>query len=267
MIHFFSATFLATNILLLCIPLLITSLISIQLRWRRRERQQMAQGEVERQAYVAEILKIQDAERRRISLELHDDTIQTLIVLANRCQNLELSMASKSDDSSLQIRENTQWIKKGILNVCENLRNLCLDLRPSVLDTMGLAQALMWLTDGIHEETGLKINMTLEGDHRQLPSGVETNLFRIAQEAMTNVKRHAKARSAVISLSFTQDTVELKIQDDGRGFFTKNGKGSFAQRRQVGLIGMQARAASIDATLEIDTQLGHGTSITVLVRC
>jgi len=227
----------------------------------------MVQREVERQAYVAEILTIQEAERRRISLELHDDTIQTLIGLANRSQNLEIFMSSKSDDSGLQIRENAQFIKKGILNVCENLRRLCLDLRPSVLDTMGLAQALMWLADGIHEETGLKINMTLEGDNRQLPSGVETNLFRIAQEALTNVKRHAKAKSVIVSLAFTKDTVELKIKDDGMGFSIKDNKRNLAFKRKVGLIGMQARAASIGATVEIDTQLGHGTSITVLVKC
>ena len=136
-----SISSLMTNITALLMPFLVVSIVAFELKWRRKDRKIFAEREVERQVYIAKVLESQENERRRIAQELHDDTIQTLLVIANRAE----ALIPSGDDGIGEVRRNAEWIRDTTLEAVEGLRRASLDLRPSILDDLGLVPALRWL--------------------------------------------------------------------------------------------------------------------------
>ena len=129
---------LFTNIFYLLIPLLVVLYISIELNWRRKEKNALIVKEKEHEAYILQTMRESEDARRRISRELHDNTIQTLLVMANQAQEL---LTDESNNITRPIKESLEWIKQTCLSECQDLRRICLDLRPSILDHLGLVQA------------------------------------------------------------------------------------------------------------------------------
>ncbi len=210
--------------------------------------------------YIGAITEAQEEERRRLARELHDDTLQALIALKQRVQLAQKTVNEATARQSLQelvlIAEQT----------IENLRRTTRALRPIYLEDLGLIPALEMLSRETETLSGVKVTFRKEGDERRLPSTVELTLYRIAQEALNNVARHAQASCATLGIRFTPEYVEIQIVDDGIGFEVPKTPTDFAPGGHFGLLGMAERAELIGARLEIASAAGKGTKISVVWR-
>jgi two-component system sensor histidine kinase DegS len=216
--------------------------------------------EKERQVYMSQIFKAQEDERRRIARELHDDTIQELLVIANRAQTL---VSGDGNETTVGMRERAEWIRDAILHLLENLRRLSLDLRPSVLDDIGLVPALRLMVDHLNQEDEINTKMVVQGTEKKLRPEAEVTIFRIVQEALNNVRRHAKATEAVVALKFAPECLEIMVKDNGKGFSLNETIRNLTAEGKLGLIGMQQRAQLINSTFNIYSQPGKGTLVSI----
>ena len=243
------------NLAFLILPLLIISILAFELEWRARERKMSALREAERQRYIEKVLETQESERQRIAQELHDETIQTLLVILGHTETL----ISADHHEASEVKEHAGQIRDTTINVVENLRRLSLDLRPSILDNLGLIPALRWLVDRMGKDCNIRGKITISGTERKLSSRVESTIFRIVQEALNNIRRHSQAYNAFITLGFTDTNLKMKIEDDGQGFSAPKEIGWFANKGSLGLIGMQQRISSLGGAFQIHSRPGEGT--------
>jgi two-component system sensor histidine kinase DegS len=252
-----------TNSVLLLLPVLIVSIIVYELTWRRKERENFTEREAERRVYISKILESQENERLRLAHELHDDTIQTLLVIANRAQNL----IPAGDGNISEVKRNAEWIRDATLQAVEEVRRASLDLRPSILDDLGLIPALRWLVDRMSQESGINTQILVNGNKRKLSPQAEVTIFRVMQEALNNIKRHSKATEAVITLKFTPEYLKIAIEDNGQGFYPPKKFARLAAKGKLGLIGMQQRIDFLGGTFKVRSRLGRGTSLLIEANC
>jgi signal transduction histidine kinase len=199
-------------------------------------------------------MHLQDEERRRIARDLHDSTAQALSALEMNTSLLETSAA---DEKSKRIAGETRAISR---QVCQELRNISYLLHPPLLEEKGLSFAIRWFADGFTKRNNIPVFIDLPEDFPRLPADEETALFRIVQEALGNIYRHAGATKAWITLRKTEDgAVCLEIRDNGEGL--PDGF-SFDTSVGVGLAGMRERMRLLGGTLELDSS-PYG----VLVKC
>jgi len=222
----------------------------------------LAQAEEERAGreqlrarYVSGVIAAQEEERKRIARELHDGTSQSLT-------SLLVGMKALSDEcNSPAIRQRAEDLRGVAGRTLDEVHNLALQLRPSVLDDLGLPAALERYVNDCTQRYNLQIDLAVHGFNEQrLPAEVETALYRIAQESLANVARHAQATTASILIERRNGSVRAIIEDDGRGFDPVTaGK---AERR-LGLYGIRERAELLGGTLTIESTPGHGSSLFV----
>lgn len=193
------------------------------------------------------LIEAEEAERRAIAHELHDDVAQMLFALK---LNLQLT---KRDDP-----ENISLVDAAIAR----MRNLSQDLHPPLLDEFGLEAALRWYVEREAKRAGLASRLALASLEQRLPVTVETTAFRVTQEALTNVIRHAQARVVDVELR-TNGELQLVVRDDGQGFDVAAARRRAALGASLGLISMQERVALAGGDMTIDSALGRGTSIRV----
>jgi signal transduction histidine kinase len=207
--------------------------------------------------YLGAITTGQEEERRRLARELHDDTIQSLIGLNQRLQLAQLETA----DPTIQTRlaEMEQMATAMIAGVRRFIR----DLRPIYLEDLGLVAALNMLAHDVSQENDIAVSFETTGSPFRLPPEVELSLYRIAQEGLSNIIRHAEANSARLQLCFTQDEIILTVSDNGRGFNIPDSPAEMTPSGHYGLLGMHERAELIGARLTIDSKPGEGTKLTV----
>lgn len=254
---------LIINIGLLLLPLSVVLIAAFELEWRRKERKIFAEREAERRVYSARILESQENERRRIAQELHDDTIQTLLVIANRAQ----ALISSGDDDMREVKSNVEWVRDATLQTAGDVRRISLDLRPSILDDLGLVPALRWLVDRMNNESDIDTRILVNGVERNLSPQVEITLFRVVQEALNNIKRHSKAKEAAITLEFATECLKVTIEDNGQGFHPPKKFDKLAAKGKLGLIGIQQRTNFLNGTLEIHSMPGKGTLLLIEAKC
>ena len=262
-VDIWSINAIITNIALLLLPLLVISIVAFELERGRKERKIFAEREAERQVYMSKVLESQENERRRIAQELHDDTIQTLLVIANRAQTLIPS----GDDDMREVKSNVEWVRDATLQTAEDVRRISLDLRPSVLDDLGLVPALRWLVDRMNKESDINTRILVNGVERKLSPQVEITLFRVVQEALNNIKRHSKAKEAAITLEFATECLKIAIEDNGQGFRPPKKFDKLAAKGKLGLIGIQQRTNFLDGTLQIRSRPGKGTLLLIEAKC
>jgi len=210
------------------------------------------------------IVQAQEEERRRLARELHDETSQTLTALLIHTEVLSQHVASAA--SHLTLEEQQQFEREASLlaqlaqGTLDDIRVIAQQLRPSVLDDLGLQAALRWLVEDWRERLRLNVNVVLgEAKTLQLPSVYETTLFRIAQESLTNSARYADATEVSVTVTCKQHEVRLVVSDNGRGF-------NVAEAHQgLGLLGMRERAALLQGTLNVSTRPGQGTKVEVVL--
>ncbi len=199
---------------------------------------------------------MEEIERHRIAGELHDRVGQALSAL-----NINLDMAlGLAAAEQVELRMRLADSLSLVENMLQSIENLMAELRPPLLDEYGLGAALGAYADGFSRRTGARVVVddALEGG-RRLPREAAIALFRIAQEALANVAKHARARNVRISLQREAGEAVLEVEDDGRGFDPAGGNSG----GRLGMTTMRERAASVGARIEVDSTLGGGTSVRV----
>lgn len=223
---------------------------------------ELKEREISLRRYSERIMVMEEAMRKKFAAELHDEIAQDLTALSLNftaiCNGLPREVRGKLGE-------------KIIISTClveemgRKIRDIMVRLRPPVLDNFGLAAALRWYGELFEKQTGIIVNFQLEEIDPRLHDEIETALFRIIQEALTNIKKHAAAMSVTIRLQKDHDMVLLFIQDDGKGFDTKQQR-LLDAHSGWGLNLMLERAKSIGAGYSLTSTLGHGTEISIGIK-
>lgn len=203
-----------------------------------------------------------EEERRRIAREIHDEVDQLLLSVKFNFENMEILLP----DDFIEVRNILEVSKSSINRALDELDKLILNLRPPALDDLGLPQALDWYIHNFSKEAHLPITLEMNNLTQRRPAPViETQLFRIAQEALSNVAKHAQATSAKVKLNFSKLQLVLEVEDNGVGFDHAAVLHMSSDKRSLGLLGMKERAELCGGTLQIDSAPEHGTCIRVYV--
>ena len=212
--------------------------------------------------YIGAITAAQEEERHRLARELHDDTLQALIALQQRVQLAQLGLqpATRQDmPESVELNEIAALTEQTI----ENLRRLTRALRPIYLEDLGLVPALEMLAHETGQAMGMVVEFRRQGVEKRLDPAIELAFYRMAQEALSNIARHALAKQVSINISFTPASLIMQLIDDGVGFEVPKNPAEYAPSGHYGLLGLHERAELIGATLQIRSSQGKGTSLTV----
>jgi len=210
------------------------------------------------QTYARQVTQAQEDERLRIARELHDETAQELVHLVRRLERLG---EAGQDDVPQQVDELVR-LARGTL---QSVRRFSRDLRPSVLDDLGLVPAIELAVEATNARLSGGAKLEVTGEPRRLESAVELALFRIAQEALHNVEKHAEASSASVRLAFEDGTVRLAVADDGRGWSVPSNVSTLARAGKLGVLGMRERAELVGGTFELVSVKGAGSRVTVTI--
>lgn len=206
--------------------------------------------------YAAEVVRAQEEERKRIAHELHDDTVQSLVILWRQLDEVAAHCAPGCTAQRIALLESRDLAG----TVAEAVRSFAQGLRPPVLDDLGLTPAIRRLTKEFTERTNMPAEMLVHGDPRRLPPDAELALFRIAQESLRNAERHANASTVTVSLNYRATNIALIIRDDGNGFrIAPNERLTGATK--LGLLGMQERARVCGGKVTIRARPGTGTTV------
>jgi signal transduction histidine kinase len=199
---------------------------------------------------VRRVVEAQELERTRLARELHDETGQALTSMLLGLKPLEDRI--DTDEGRAAAAE----LRALVVTTLRDVRRLAVELRPAALDDFGLVPALERLRDTVAEQSGVDVDVQSHLDVVRLPPELETALYRIAQEALTNVVKHAAANRVSVVVSQRERTVVLVVSDDGRGF------GGTVREDGLGLIGMRERVALLGGHLTVDSTEGAGTMLT-----
>jgi signal transduction histidine kinase len=199
---------------------------------------------------VRRVVDAQESERKRLARELHDETGQALTSILLGLKPLEDSMAD--DESRAALAE----LREHVVGALQNVRRLAVELRPAVLDDFGLVPALERLTDAFAELTGIRVDFHSALGDTRLPNEVETALYRVVQESLTNIVKHANAQRVSVSIARRPSGAAAVIEDDGKGFDQRT-----LREEGLGLLGMRERLGLIDGRLEVESRPGAGTTV------
>ncbi len=219
---------------------------------RRRHDDEVRRSREELRALAARLQSVREDERTRISREVHDELGQALTGL-----RLDLSWLKGRLKDKPELAERVQSAVTRIDGTIDTVRRIATELRPSVLDHLGLVAAVEWQAQEFEKRTGINVRLELSSAHPAVDDARATTVFRILQESLTNVARHASAGHVDISLALGPDAVELRVSDDGRGI-------SEAERtalRSLGLVGIRERAIACGGECTIEGRPGQGTTV------
>ncbi len=213
--------------------------------------------------YVRQILSAQEEERKRIARELHDETAQTMLLTLQRLDALTYRSAKYLPEAAVKELEELHGI---VLQTLNNLRRLTRDLRPQILDDLGLVPAVEWLAEDMERQCGIKTSVEVAGPQRQLTPEAQLLLFRIIQEALSNVRRHSAASEARVKVDFGGRGVRIVVEDNGQGFTMPAQVRDLAGSGKLGLLGMSERARLLGGALHVESQPGKGTRISAEIE-
>jgi signal transduction histidine kinase len=201
----------------------------------------------------------QEAERQRIARELHDETGQALTAIGLGLRGAATSLKQDVEKTGVTLRKLEHLASQSLTE----LQRMIADLRPSHLDDLGLPAALRWYGKEIQTRAPLEVTVDVAGASRPIPTEVATALFRVAQEALTNVVKHAQAQHAKVRLVFQESDVSLAVEDDGIGFDPEGLQRG--KRARWGLLGMEERAGLLGGNLWLHSGPGRGTLVEVTI--
>ncbi len=206
--------------------------------------------------YVSAITLGQEDERRRLASGLHDGTVQSLIALDQRIQMAQLKLKAGSPDAASNLAD----VRQMTAGLIEDVRRVIRALRPIYLEDLGLLPALEMLTRDI-DKAGLQTTFGSSGPVTRLPPEREIVIYRVVQEALSNVARHSGATAVSVMVSFEEHEFVLQVEDNGHRFALPERVGDLAAAGHYGLMGMQERAQLIGGKLDIQSTPGHGTTL------
>ena len=216
------------------------------------EREQVEREQL-RSQYISGVIVAQEGERQRIARELHDSTSQSLTSLLVGLQNL------KQTQDPDEMIERIDELRHVIGETLDDVRNMAWQLRPSALDDLGLVSALQRFISDYQQRYGIQVDFAMKGLNGRLPLEMETSIYRIIQEGLTNIARYAQSETASVLIDQRQQKIRLIIEDNGIGFDPD----TVMNKRSLGLQGIRERAALFGGTLTIESQAGHGASLFV----
>jgi signal transduction histidine kinase len=232
--------------------LVLSAVVAIaSIWWIFRLEQRARAAEREMRELSQKLVQAQEAERKRLSLELHDQVGQMLTAI--RMEIANLGRIGPNDPE--RFREHVLQAKQVAEGAMKTVRDLAMGLRPSMLDDLGLGPAVEWLCREFSRTSGIPADVEIDGALGRLTEAQKTGLFRVVQESLTNVMRHARARHVSVRLKEGDGRVLLLVEDDGRGM--QNGKG----RRGLGLLGMEERIRELGGVFAVESAPGAGTRI------
>ena len=223
-------------------------------RLEEAERREALRGELLRRVVAA-----QEAERQRIARELHDATGQALTALGLGLRGAANTLRQNVDQAAQQLRH----LENLTASTLDELRHLIADLRPSHLDDLGLGAAIRWYGKELQTRAGLEVSVEVAGDQQALTPVVNIALFRVTQEALTNVVKHSGAQKAWVRLHYGEREVHLQVEDHGCGFDAA--KPPAPNRSPWGLLGMQERAALLGGSFTVRSAPGRGACVEVVI--
>ncbi|MGQ0457774.1 MAG: ATP-binding protein [Hyphomicrobium sp.] len=226
----------------------------------KREGDRRAVVEAELSMVLRQTVVEQEAERRRIARELHDSLGQYLAIM-----QLDLDSIGRHADASSEIRQRVTKLKVLTADVGQEVNRLAWEIRPTALDDLGLQTAVQQFLEEWSETSQLKYDLHLTLSDRRLPAAIETALYRILQEALTNVVKHADATTVGIILEATNKEVRLIIEDDGKGFHWENVENLESPTVRLGLLGIRERLSLVGGALEVETAPGQGATLIIHV--
>ena len=239
-------------------------LLTIQDELEERIRQRTALLEVTNESLrdlSARLLKVRDEEQRRLARHLHDSTGQTLAVLMMNLHRLEREAQKLSTSVAKTAAESSALAKE----VSDSVRTVSYLLHPPLLDEAGLKSALAWYAEGFEERSGIKVHLKMPSDFARQPSDLETAVFRIVQECLTNIHRHSASSTADIRICQFAGGLALEVKDTGRGISAEMlSKISSVGLPGVGLRGMRERVTALGGAFEILSE-GKGTTVKIAI--
>jgi PAS domain S-box-containing protein len=212
------------------------------------------------QLYTEQIGRAHEEERKRIARELHDDTIQTMVAVSRRLDNF-IAQHSRMKKESFRSLES---IQREIDESLVRIRSFVQYLRPPILEYLGLGPALNELANQIHSESGIRVKMQIEDCEQNWSSEEKLLIYRVIQEALRNVWKHAEATEAAVSAQFDGQGAVFSISDDGKGFELESDS-DLLIKGKLGLMGMRERAHLIGGTLKIEARPNRGTEVTLII--
>ena len=225
--------------------------------WEEVQEKERVRGEL-----LAQIIRAQEEERRRVARELHDGIGQSLNALVLGLNTLATALERAPDMVPTLIRR----LRYSASDTVRELQDVIYDLRPSILDDMGLVRALQWYAEERLHPLGIEVSFHVPSDLPRLPSEVETALFRIGQEALTNIVKHAQATRVTVRLGYTQRSIWVEIMDNGQGFVVEQAlQRHGGQRSGWGLLSIQERASLLGGRAVIEAEVDKGTRVYVEV--
>jgi len=215
------------------------------------------QREIMRGELFRRVVAAQEAERQRIARDLHDETGQALTAIGMGLRGLSGRLSTRNKEALGTLHK----LETLTADSLKELQRLISDLRPSHLDDLGLSAALRWYTGKIQEHSTIRIRMDILGEERELDEAVKITIFRIIQESLNNIIKHAQASQVNIYLQFEEKNVHIAVRDNGVGFDLDHAEQERASRPSLGLAGMEERAALLGGVVSIQSRPGYGTEV------
>lgn len=213
------------------------------------------------QSYIAAVTQGQEEERKRLARELHDDTAQALVGLIQR-----IKLARRDLDSNpARAAERMNELETLATAAWQGVRHFSEDLRPPYLDQLGLEPAISVLAEQTRARGGPDVSIAISGSPRRLAPDLETAVYRIVQEALSNVRQHAQASHARVEMRFSDSDLTAAVQDDGLGFKPPEIPGALARQGHFGLAGMRERALLVGGHLSVESSPGRGTRVSICI--
>lgn len=225
-------------------------------RLEESQQRELMRGELFRRVVAA-----QESERQRIARDLHDETGQALTAIGMGLRGLSGKLNSRNKDAFTTLHK----LETLTADSLQELQRLISDLRPSHLDDIGLSAALRWYAGKIQEHSSLSVRVDIAGEERDLDDAMKITIFRIIQESLNNIIKHAQASNANIYLRFEDKNVRINVRDNGTGFDLDRVKQRRTSRPSLGLAGMEERAALLGGTVCVQSRPGFGTEVEALI--
>jgi signal transduction histidine kinase len=207
---------------------------------------------------LRKVITAQEEERKRIARELHDETCQTIVALG---MALGMANGAQPDEQGARLAE----ARTLSLRALDELHRIMFDLRPSVLDDLGLIPAIRWYAERRLVPLGIDVRVEVDEAQPRLPAGMEVTLFRVVQEAIANIERHAQAEQVLIQIARDAAAITIEIEDDGVGFEPARYRVARESGEGLGLLGMRERVELLGGTVDVDSAPGAGARVVVRV--
>ena len=241
-------------------PVLIGA-VGIDITLRRRAEEALRESEQRLRFLTSQLLSAQERERKRISMELHDELGQSLAVLKLQIRAIERALRDDQQDLKAECLELLHYLD----GVIDDVRRLSRDLSPAILEDLGLQSALKYLIDGVSKHYTVSHAFEVEDLDHLFPSDAQIIIYRIFQECLTNISKHADATEVSIAVKENDGLISLVFEDNGAGFDPAQVSARRASGRGLGLAALDERARMLGGTLEIRSQPGSGTRVTCVI--